>query len=64
MNKVNPLPAFTASFRFISLSSIFIAFEKILLTNPNKLSLAQGIARYVSAILPQLPKQEPRDPAD
>ena len=49
-----------ASFPFIFLSSLFIALEVKLLTNPGKLSLAKGIAIFVSAFFPKLPK----DPLD
>ena len=64
MNKVNPLPAFTAPFPLIFLSNLFIAFVVILLTKPEKLSLAKGIATFVSDFFPKLPNQEPRDSAD
>ena len=46
MNKVNPFPVLTAPFPLIFLSNLFIAFEAKLLTNPGKLSLAKGIARF------------------
>ena len=46
VNKVNPFPALTAPFRLIFLSSLFIAFEDKLLTNPGKLSLAKGIVSF------------------
>ena len=60
INKVNPFPSMRASFPFIFLSSLFIALEVKLLTNPGKLSLAKGIAIFVSAFFPKLPK----DPLD
>ena len=60
INKVNPFPALTAPFPLIFLSNLFIAFEIKLLTNPGKLSLAKGIAMFVSAFFPKLPKQEPK----
>ena len=53
MNKVNPLPAFTAPFPLIFLSNLFIAFVVILLTKPEKLSLAKGIATFVSDFFPK-----------
>ena len=49
MNKVNPFPALAALFPLIFLSNLFIAFEFEFLTNPGKLSLAKGIATFVSA---------------
>ena len=64
INKVNPFPAPTALFPLIFLSNLFIAFEVKLLTNPGKLSLAKGIAIFVSAFFPKLPNQEPKDPPD
>ena len=33
-----------------------------MLTNPDKLSLAKGIAMFVSAFFPKLPNQETKDP--
>ena len=48
INKVNPFPALTAPFPLIFLSNLFIALEVQLLTNPGKLSLANGIATFVS----------------
>ena len=53
MNKVNPLPAFTAPFPLIFLSNLFIAFVVILLTKPEKLSLAKGIVTFVSDFFPK-----------
>ena len=49
INKVNPFSALTAPFPLIFLSNSFVAFEVKLLTNPGKLSLAKGIATFVSA---------------
>ena len=51
INKANPFPALTAPFPFIFLSYLFIAFEVKMLTNPGKLSLAKGIAIFVSDFL-------------
>ena len=62
--KVNPFPALTAPFPRIILSNLFIAFEVRLHTNPGKLSLAKRIAMCVSAFLPKLSNQEPKDPPD
>ena len=64
VNRVNPVSAPTASFSLMSLSEFFIAFEAILLTNPGKLSLVKVISTFLSAILPKLPNQEPKDPLD
>ena len=50
INKVNPFPALTAPFPLIFLSNLVIALEVKLLTNPGKLSLAKGIAIFVSAL--------------
>ena len=61
INKVNPFPVLTAPFPLIFLSSLIIAFEVKLLTNPGKLSLAKGIAMLNGACLPN---QEPQDPPD
>ena len=52
INKVNPFSALTAAFPIIFLSSLFIAFKVKLLTNSGKLSLAKGIAMFVSAFPP------------
>ena len=49
INKVNPFPALTASFRLILLSNLFIAFEAKLLTNPGKSSLGKGIVTIIGA---------------
>ena len=48
INKLNPFPALTDPFPLISLSNLFISFEVKLLTNQGKLSLAEGIATFVS----------------
>ena len=64
INKVNPFAALAAPFPFIFLSSLFIASEVKLLTNPRKLSLAKGIAMFVKAFILKLPNQEPKDPSD
>ena len=62
INKVNHFPAFTAPFPLNFLSNLFIAFELKLLTNLGKLSLAKGIAIFVSTFFPKLSNQEPKDP--
>ena len=64
MNKVNLFFSSDSSFSLIFLSNLFIAFQAKLLTNPGTSSLAKGIARSVSAFLPKLPNQEPKDPPD
>ena len=61
INKVNSFLAVTAPFPLIFLSNLFKAK---LLTNPGQLSLAKGIATIVSAFLPKLPNQEPKDLPD
>ena len=48
INKVSPFPALTAPFPHIWLSILLIAFQAKLLTNPGKLSLAEGIPRSVT----------------
>ena len=57
INKENPFPHLTAPFPLIFLSNLFIAFA-------GKLSLAKGIAKFSSTLLPKLPNQEPKDPPD
>ena len=64
INKVNPFPPLTAPFPLIFLSNLFIEFEVKLLTNQSNLSLAKGIAMFVSAFFPKLPNQDPKDPPD
>ena len=64
INKINPFLDLTAPFPLIFLPNLFIAFEAKLLTNPDKLSLVKDIATFVSAFLPKLPTQEPKDPPD
>ena len=54
IKKVNPFPAITAPFPLIFLSNLFIAFEAKLLTNPDKSSLAKGIAKSAITFLPKL----------
>ena len=49
---LNPFPAQTAPFALK------------LPPNPGELSLAKGIAMFVSAFLSKLPNQEPKDPLD
>ena len=64
INKSNPFSALTTPFPLIFLSNLFIAFEVKLITNPSKLSLAKGIATFLSAFLRKLAKQKPNDPPD
>ena len=64
INKGNPFPALTSPFSLIFLSNLFIALVVKVLTNPGKLSLAKGIATFVSAFFPKLANQEPKDPPD
>ena len=64
INQVNPLPVLKAPFPLIFLSNWFTAFEVKLLTNPGKVSLAKGIATFISAFLSTLANQEPKDPLD
>ena len=45
-------------------SSLFITFEAKLLTNRGKLSVAEGIATFVSAFLPKLADQKLKDPPE
>ena len=54
MNKVNLFPALTAPFPLVFLLDLLIAFENKLLSNPDKLSLAEGITTFFSAFLPKL----------
>ena len=63
-NKVNPFPALIVPFPLIFLSNLFIAFEVKLLTNTAKLSLAKGIAMFVSPFFPKLPNQKSNDSPD
>ena len=51
-NKVNCSLVLNASFLLIFLSNLFIKFEAKFLTNPGKLSLAEGISRSVFTFLP------------
>ena len=46
-NKVNLFPALTAAFPLISISNFFIVLEAKC-ANPGKMSLAKGIAMFVS----------------
>ena len=64
INKVNPFPAPSAPFPLIFLLNLFIAFKAKLLTKPDKLSLAKGIATFVGAFFPKLANHEPKDPPD
>ena len=64
INKVNLFPSLTAPFPLIFMSNLFIALTIKLLSYPSKLSLAKGIAIFVSAFLPKLPNQELRKPPD
>ena len=50
-----------APFPLIFLSNLFIVLEVKLLTNPCKLSLAKGIATFVSAFFSNLANQELKD---
>ena len=59
--KIIPCPALTAPFILTFLSILFVVFEVKLLTNPGTLPLAKGIATFVSAFLPKLANQEPKD---
>ena len=47
INQLNHFPALTAPLPIIFLSNLFIAFEIKSLTNPDKFSLAKGIATFV-----------------
>ena len=64
INKVNRFPALTALFPLTFISNWFIAFKVKLLTNPGKMSLAEGIAILASAFFTKLPGKEPKDPSD
>ena len=64
INKVSPFPAVIASFPFIFLLNLFIAFEVKFLTDPGKLSLAKRITIFVSAFFSKLYNQEQKDPPD
>ena len=64
INKVNPFPALTVPFPLIFVSNLFIEIEVKLLTNPGKLSLAIGIAIFVSTFFPKFPNQKVKDPPD
>ena len=48
INEVNPFPALASPFPIIFLSNLFLALEVKLLPNSGKLSLAKGIATFVS----------------
>ena len=50
---MNPLPAFMTHFTLIFLSKLFIVFKVVLFTNPSTLSLAKGIAAFVSNFFPR-----------
>ena len=52
MNKVNLFPALIALFPLTFLSNFFISLETKLITNPGKLSLANGVAAFFNALLP------------
>ena len=64
LNKLNPFHVLTAPFPLIFLSNLFISFEVNLLYKPVELSLAKGIAIFVSAFIPKLPNKEPKDQPD
>ena len=51
-NKVNRSLVLNASFLLVFLSNLFLKFEGKFLTNPGKLSLAEGISRSVITFLP------------
>ena len=53
---------FTTPFPVIFLSNLFIAFDVKLLTNPDNLSIATGIATFVLAFFPKLANQDLKDP--
>ena len=59
-DKLNPFPALIAPFPHILLPNLFIAFEVKLHTNPGKLSLPKGIARFFNAFFPKLANKEPK----
>ena len=61
ISKVNPFPGLTVFFQLIFFSNLLIACEDKFLTNLGKLSLAKRIATFVSAFLPKLAIQEPKD---
>ena len=63
-NKVSFFPTLTATFLLIFLSSLFIALEVKLLTNPGRLSLAKWIGIFANAFLPKLPNKKPKDQHD
>ena len=66
MNKFNLFPGFTLPFPVFFLSNWFIefeaAFEAILFTNPDNLSLAKRIARSIPTFSHNLFNQESRNP--
>ena len=64
INEANPFSTVTAPFRLNFLSNVFITFLVKLITNPGKLSLAKGIAIFVTAFFPKLSNQEPKDLPD
>ena len=49
INQINLFSALTAPFPLIFFSNSFFSFEAKLFTDPGKLSLAKGIATFVSA---------------
>ena len=64
IHKVIPFLYLTTLFPLISISNLFIAFEIKLRNNSDKLSVANGIATFGSAIFSKLANQEPEDPPD
>ena len=64
INKANLFPVLTAPFPLIFLSNVFITFEAKLFTKPSKLSLAKGIAAFISDFLCKIANQELKDPPD
>ena len=63
INKIKYVSALTAHVPLIC-QIYLLQFEAKLLTNSGKLSLAKGIAIFVSDFIPKLPNQEPREPSD
>ena len=49
MNKANPFPDLAVPFLLLLHSNLSIAFESILLTNSDKISLEKGIATFANA---------------
>ena len=64
INKVIPFLYLGTLFPLISISNLFNGFEIKLLNNSDKLSVANRIATFGSAIFSKLAYQEPEDPPD